>query len=574
MAFRKEGVLQRTRPLTQSLLPFLFFGVSFLGLCSPSLSQTPYQPRTVKNMELYVPGEILVAFKEGSPPAERAKVLETWGSWKRLRRPELFKVKLSAGKTVDQAVEALRNDQRVSIVQPNYRYAFLSSCVPTSLGDPYYASPQYWPLTIIHAPEAWGLFAGCPATPPGGSSVTVAVIDTGISGTHPDLPVSLQAPGWDFTTDSPDTTDSFGHGTFVAGILAAQWNNPGTETCPVTGAFNGGMAGLAGQMTLLPVKVIDNTGNSTAEMVVEGIDFAVEHGARVLNLSLGSSVVDLFLQQSLDRALAADCVIVAAAGNDGGVLNYPASYPPVLSVGASDENDKVPSYSNGGANLDLVAPGGGIFYGYQPDIGIFSTLLRCPTPAFAADFVPDPFDPHYRTGAGTSPSAPYLSPHAALFLCKTAPLTHEDVIRRILNNADSLGGASGWNSRSGYGRLNVYRALTDSAPDQTNYVKTFNSPNPFYLNQDRYTNITLVLSQPQEVELTIRDSSGEVVLNRKYGPADLNQNPFNPQFKSYFVSWDGKNGDGQRVHTGVYFYEVKSGGRTGRNKIALIQGSR
>jgi hypothetical protein len=185
-------------------------------------------------------------------------------------------------------------------------------------------------------------------------------------------------------------------------------------------------------------------------------------------------------------------------------------------------------------------------------------------------------DANFGTASGTSASTPYVSATAALLLCLDPSLTNQQVIKQIVENTDTLNGAGGWDKRSGYGRLNVYKVLSSviGSGQLTTYTKTFNSPNPFYVDLQPYTNITLAITQPEAVHLNIYDASGEVVLSKDYAPSDLNDNPSTPQFKSYYVAWDGKNGAGQKVKTGVYFYSVNVAGRIGRNKIVVIQGAR
>ncbi len=215
---------------------------------------------------------------------------------------------------------------------------------------------------------------------------------------------------------------------------------------------------------------------------------------------------------------------------------------------------------------------------YQPGLDVFSSFL-CPLSLAASSeggFSPAS-DANFGTAAGTSASTPFVSATAALIWSLYPNLTSTQVIQSIINNTDSLNGSSGWDSKTGYGRLNVYQALLNAGNgggQVTDYVKTFNSPNPFYTGSISSTDITLVLSQPAPVELIIYDSSGETVLRKDYAAADLNNNPSNPQYKSYYVSWDGKNGSGRPVVTGIYFYSVKVNGQMGRNKIALIQGTK
>jgi subtilisin family serine protease len=519
---------------------------------------------------------------------------------------------------VPTAVHQMSNDPSVEYAQPNYRYYALgSACSPVVPTDVYYSTPYYWPLTIIQAPQAWTFYSNYAATVvgpvvgcPAGLGVTIAVLDSGISRNHPDLenvpPIGYNAicdvqeqdsscvcgsPVTDFGTYFA-SADDFGHGTYVSGIMNAVWNGstPNNETACHVGPTSG-IAGLAPGSILLAVKVLDCTGSGTTDSIVAGTDFAVAHGAKVLNFSLGSLAsggLDPAEKEALDNAIANGCVIVAAAGNESNLpqtlapLDFPAAYPPVIAVGATDSSDQIAFYSNGGANLDLMAPGGAGEGQYSPALDVFSSFL-CPlsTAAFQeggfSPFTGIGGDSNFGTAAGTSAATPFVSATAALIWSLYPNLTSTQVIQAIINNTDSLNGNSGWNAQTGYGRLNVYRALLNAGNgggQVTAYVKTFNSPNPFYTGNNGTTNITLAISQPAPVELNIYDSSGETVLRKNYGAADLNNNPSDPQFKSYYVSWDGKNGSGQPVITGVYFYSVKVNGQIGRNKIALIQGTK
>ena len=580
----------------------------------------------IQGRETYVPGEILVRFNEEASLESRLKVLAVVARSENLIRPFLYHVHLVPGQDVAGAVQRMARDPAVKYAQPNYRYYSLGCAAPT---DHYYNSPENWPFLKIQAPLAWALFSTCP---PGSASITVAVLDSGVSRNHPDMSnvplvgynaicdVHDQSPSCTCSgsvSDSAGVTasmDDFGHGTYVAGIIMGGWNSSFLETnstyysvCDKTGgpfAYNGstvndlgGVAGVAPGVTLLAVKILDCIGSGSTASIVAGTDFAVSMGARVLNYSLGSGPeggIDPAEKEALDNALANNCVIVAASGNDSRIaagslapVDFPAAYPPVIAVGATDQNDKVADYSNGGINLDLVAPGGSA----NPFTGdalvdsankIFGVFL-CPMPlASVTECGFEPListsgsvtDPFFGVAAGTSASTPFVSAAAALILTMNPNLTYTQVAERIVNNTDSLNGNKGWDTKTGYGRLNLYRALTNSGPDLTTYLKTFNSPNPFYPDMTGSTNITLALTQAEAVELSIWDSGGEMVFHKVYAPGDLNDNPSNPQFKSYFIGWDGRNGAGQPVKTGVYFYAVKANGQVGRNKIAVIRGNK
>ena len=132
--------------------------------------------------------------------------------------------------------------------------------------------------------------------------------------------------------------------------------------------------------------------------------------------------------------------------------------------------------------------------------------------------------------SGTSAATPFVSATAALLLVLNPNLTNTQVAQQIINNTDSLNGNAGWDKYTGYGRLNVYKTLSNAigSSQLTNYVKTFNSPNPFYVDVDGYTNITLVSTQPEPADLTIYDTAGELVLHKAYDASQLNNNPSNP----------------------------------------------
>ena len=224
-----------------------------------------------------------------------------------------------------------------------------------------------------------------------------------------------------------------------------------------------------------------------------------------------------------------------------------------------------------GPGLDLVAPGGfGVSFvdgDYDPNSDIFGLLA----PAGASLFIASS-DPHYCTGAGTSFSTPLVAATAALLLALNPGMTNLDVTNRIINSADSLNGNRGWDRNTGYGLLDVARALQSNGAQITPYLTTFNSPNPFSLEGDRTTNITLAIDQPEPVELTIQDAGGNTVIHKTFAASELNNNPANPQYKSFYVSWDGRNAGGNQVAPGVYFYTVNAGGETGHNKIVVIKG--
>jgi len=207
-------------------------------------------------------------------------------------------------------------------------------------------------LDAINAPEGWSLKKSS-------TTVTIAVLDTGVDLDHPDLVGSLVA-GFNVFLGNDDPQDDNGHGTRVAGICAAVTDN------------GLGIAGASWGASIMPVKVLDASGRGSFQNAADGIIWAVDNGAQVINLSLGGPDPSLLLEDAIKYAIENGVVVVAASGNTGtNFVNYPARYEPVIAVGATGENNQIAGFSNFGPELDVVAPGMSIYttlntgtYGY------------------------------------------------------------------------------------------------------------------------------------------------------------------------------------------------------------------
>lgn len=210
---------------------------------------------------------------------------------------------------------------------------------------------EQWGLSTIMAPQAWEITSG-------GSAVLVAILDTGIDQTHEDL-VDKVIANVNFT-DSPTADDVHGHGTHIAGIIAAT-------------ADNAGITGLAYNSSLMNVKVAEDDGSCDPATVAKGIMWAVDNGANVINISLTITKPSSTLENALNYAWDKGAVIIAAAGNNfSSTPAYPAAYPNVIAVAATDKDDRLPKWSNRGDWVSLAAPGVDIYsilpgddYGYQ-----------------------------------------------------------------------------------------------------------------------------------------------------------------------------------------------------------------
>jgi thermitase len=307
------------------------------------------------------------------------------------------------------------------------------------------------PDADIDAPEAWAMSTGTP--------VTVAVIDTGIDYTHPDLAANY-AGGDDLLTTDGDPMDDHGHGTHVSGTIAAAMNN-------LTGdpADDEGVVGVAPNARILAYKVCDATGHCDDFAIERAIAQAVVAGAKVINMSLGGPEYSQSMNDAVQDAWNAGLVIVAGAGNDGTTtLFYPAAYPNVISVGAFDEDDRRASFSNYGNWVDISAPGNVIMSSYP--------MSQCPVSTVPGD------TGCYTWLSGTSMATPHVSGAAALVWSRPDVTSNRQVVDILFNSADPRGvDAVRLDSWTIHGGLNLHNAMSygvvnvpptaSAGPDQT-----------------------------------------------------------------------------------------------------------
>ncbi|MFG1609971.1 S8 family serine peptidase [Actinoplanes sp. NPDC049265] len=261
-----------------------------------------------------------------------------------------------------------------------------------------------------------------------GQGITVGLIDTGVNVKHRDLKQAV-LPGLDTGTSGGDgRSDYDGHGTQMAGVIAGRGHDGGS-----------GVLGIAPSAELLPVSITLN-GLTDSSDAVKGLDFAVKHGAKVINMSF-TMPSSPELQDAVRRARAADVVLVAGAGNKNqlGDGAFPALYHEVLSVGAIDRKGKIADVSVANEGVDIVAPG----------VDILSTSNRAAS--------------GYNLGTGTSDATAIVSGAAALIRAKYPDLSAADVVHRLTATATDAG-PKGRDDSYGYGRLNLMKALTADVP--------------------------------------------------------------------------------------------------------------
>jgi len=391
-----------------------------------------------------VPGKLVVEFKDGTVSV-RSKSLQSMasGTVKSLEYAgsgDVALVNLSENANIEEAIEQISKQPNVEFVEPLYILRAYSAdtgekqlltgtvyeTVTQSVygpDDPYYLKKWQWGLQAINVTDIW---ERVPVDKR--SSVTIAVIDTGVDVDHEDLKDSIVA-GYDFVNQDDNPDDDNGHGTHVAGIAAAITNN------------GKGIAGVAGGAKIMPVKVLNAKGVGTSLDIYLGIMYAVNNGADVINLSLGSQIPGLLVKEAVDYALANDVVVVAASGNDySEMVGYPAAFDGVIAVGAVDYYSGnymyTASFSNYGSELDITAPGVDIFSTFPYELDTFDGLQD-----------------GYTLLDGTSMASPFVAGMAALLRAENPDLSCEEIRKSLLDNAYDIK-YYGWDIYSGAGVVN------------------------------------------------------------------------------------------------------------------------
>jgi thermitase len=312
--------------------------------------------------------------------------------------------------TTLEMIEYFNKHANVEFAEPNYLYLQNQFGLPN---DVLYREQYQWNLPVIQAEAGWDITKG-------DKHIIIAVIDTGVDLDHPDLKKRL-TNGYNVLENNNFPDDDNGHGTHVAGIIASETNN------------REGVAGITWYNKVMPIKAMGAEGYGTTFDVAKGIVWAVDHGADVINLSLGNYQPSFLFKESLDYAYDHNVVLVAAAGNeDTSQPSYPAAYPQVLSVAAVSHTGQRAPFSNYGDYIDVAAPG----------VQIPSTY----------------FNQQYAALSGTSMASPHVAGLAGLLLSVNPDLTNREVMNIIKNTTYDLG-IPGTDSDFGSGLIDVKNAL-------------------------------------------------------------------------------------------------------------------
>lgn len=380
-------------------------------------------------------GELIVTYKNGTSAKKVSGKFTQLRSEERIGNTEL--VKVTSG-NLEEVAKEIAQDPNVAYVEPNYVY-HVTETTSNAVNDKLFK--QQWGLPAVDAPNAWDKLANWQGAK--SDQVIVAVVDTGVASDHPDLAGRVLSKGYNTIDDNENTTDYFGHGTHVAGIIAAQTNN------------KRGVAGVAGtaNVKVLPIKVLGDDGFGTSLSIAKGIDKAVELGADVINMSLGGQGHSRLMEEAIHKATEKGIVVVVAAGNSGDNAEgyFPAGYAEPITVASINDSLQASDFSNYGSPIDIAAPGE----------QVVSTVP----------------DQQYEAYDGTSMATPFVAGAAALVKL-THPDWNVDQVRHALENTAKDIDQTGFDASTGHGLLQVAAALSyqdqDSlhvlAPSQGNQV--------------------------------------------------------------------------------------------------------
>jgi serine protease len=453
-------MLQRNQRLYAFLLILVLLVVS-----TASAVDFKVKPMKKADKVKLVKGELVVKFKADVSDATAAQVIADLGCELKSNSKKAGKfksLKIKNAKSIEQMVADFKKSELVEYAEPNsYCYAM---AVPN---DPYY-SPYQWHFDNpvyggIDMENAWDVIGG------GSSSVIVGILDTGVAyenyGAYaqaPDLAGTNFVAGYDFINNDSHPNDDEGHGTHVCGTIAQTTNN------------GIGVAGIAYNSSIMPVKILDSQGSGTATALAEGLYWATDNGADVINMSLGwppGYDPGATVENAIAYAYNHGVTLIAASGNDDAtVVGYPAAYDDyVIAVGATRYDEAVSYYSNTGSSLDVTAPGGDVTIDQNGD-GYVDGVLQM-------TFDTSPTEFSYYFFQGTSMATPHVVGVAALLIANGT--TGPDNVRAALENTAEDKGAPGWDSEYGHGIIDAFAALNYNTTPPENRAPVADAGGPY-----------------------------------------------------------------------------------------------
>jgi subtilisin family serine protease len=369
----------------------------------------------------------------------------------------IYEITYSGSAAIEDVINEILQDDKVEYAEPHY-----VSRINYTPNDPLYNNSGQSYLSQVKAPQAWDVTRNS-------SSVVIAIVDNGSDLTHPDLAANIYLNNADPINGIDDDNDGYidnYSGWDLGGANGLQPDNDpnvkslaGTHGVHVSGlasavSDNGiGVSSIGFNAKLLIVKAAPDNDPSTISFGYEGIKYAADHGAHIINCSWGSNVGGSFGQDIINYALSKNCLVIAAAGNSAiPELEYPAAYPGVMAVANVKNNDVISESSSFGTNVSISAPGTNVLSTY--------------------------YNNTYNTLTGTSMSAPVVASAAALVKARFPLLTMQQIGERLRATADNIDDKNpAYVGRLGKGRLNVFNALTQSTPSVRHQNLTYNTLN-------------------------------------------------------------------------------------------------
>lgn len=361
----------------------------------------------------YVSGQIIVKYKKNKNKTLFSTVNKVT-TLKTLKDKNSRLLEINDPKEMSKWLKQFKSDPNVDYAIPNYIRK--ATFIPNDS-----RFNEQWSLSKMQVINAWDNVVVNPA-------IKVAIIDTGVDTNHEDLMGNIIS-GINYIQPGSQPEDNNGHGTHVAGIIAATSNN------------GVGITGIASGVKIMPIKVLDANGYGSDNNVGDGIRWAADNGANIINLSLGGPEDSQYIQDAINYAHNKGVIVIAAAGNENSSVGYPAANDHVIAVAATDSNDNKPSFSNYGPEVDVAAPG----------VNILSTVPNTQV---------NPYIPlNYASFSGTSMAAPNVTGVAALILSKYPNITPFQLETRLKSTSQDLGNP-GFDTYYGFGRVNALQAIT------------------------------------------------------------------------------------------------------------------
>ncbi len=390
----------------------------FSNLTSNVSSTEVYEAESSQSSSLALSEEerLIVGFSSQSLSSDRSNLVKKQGGQIRKKLSSLNALAVTVNNNAENFIKNLNNSPIVEYIEKDEQVYAVGELIPNDINY-----DEQWNLKMTALNYGW-------TEETGRSNIRIAVIDTGIDEDHPDLANRINLDdSYNFVDDNYNLKDVEGHGTHVAGTAAAVTDN------------SKGIAGVSWKGKIIAIKALDDNGNGSISNIAEAIMYAAGlsdnpkkiDAVDLINMSLGSTSGSTTLKNAVNKAAQAGVIMVAAAGNSGSGLNYPAAYEEVISVAAVDSGGNIASFSNDGSTMDLAAPGQ----------SILSTVP----------------DNQYGYSSGTSMAAPHVSGIISLMLAQG--VSHNE-IRTRLHQASVHPGEKNYSYDYGYGLINSNLALS------------------------------------------------------------------------------------------------------------------